>query len=380
MTKVFYWSPFLGWVATISAVKRSAESITKYSKNKYNIKIIDSIGEWDEFYKNEKNNLFIKLYNQSFFDKLPKGGFLKSRISYLIIFFYSFFKLLKIINKEKPDYLIIHLITSLPIFLSIFFNKNTKLILRISGYPNLHFLRLIFWKIFSSKIYKVTCPTLFTFNMIKNLDIFDDDKVILLRDPVVDMENIKDKREEKLEINNINKNNTIVSIGRLTKQKNFLFIINGFKKILTKYPYYKLIILGEGEQKDLILKEIERLNLQENIFCLGFKKNINNYLFNSSIFLSASYYEDPGFALLEACLNNITILSANTSGGPEEFLKHNKNSFIFQNNNIEDFMLKFEQLLNCSEQQLKKIKFNAKKIVLDYSKFRHFNQLKKILN
>ena len=380
MTKVFYWSPFLGWVATISAVKRSVESITKYSKNKYNIKIIDSIGEWDEFYKNEKKNLFIKLYNQSFFDKLPKGGFLKSRISYLIIFFYSFFKLLKIINKEKPDYLIIHLITSLPIFLSIFFNKNTKLILRISGYPNLHFLRLIFWKIFSSKIYKVTCPTLFTVNMIKNLNIFDDDKVILLRDPVVDMENIKNKREEKLEINNINKNNTIVSIGRLTKQKNFLFIINCFKKILTKYPYYKLIILGEGEQKDLILEEIEKLNLQENIFCLGFKKNINNYLFNSSIFLSASYYEDPGFALLEACLNNTTILSANTSGGPEEFLKHNKNSFIFQNNNIEDFMLKFEQLLNCSEQQLKKIKLNAKKIVLDYSKFRHFNQLKKILN
>lgn len=380
MTKVFYWSPFLGWVATISAVKRSAESIIKYSKNKYNIKIIDSIGEWDEFYKNEKNNLFVKLYNKSFFNKLPKGGFLKSRISYLIIFFYSFFKLLKITNKEKPDYLIIHLITSLPIFLSIFFNKNTKLILRISGYPNLHFLRLIFWKIFSSKIYKVTCPTLFTVNMIKNLNIFDDDKVILLRDPVVDMENIKNKREEKLEINNINKNNTIVSIGRLTKQKNFLFIINIFKKILTKYPYYKLIILGEGEQKDLILKEIEKFNLQENIFCLGFKKNINNYLFNSSIFLSASYYEDPGFALLEACLNNTTILSANTSGGPEEFLKHNKNSFIFQNNNIEDFMLKFEQLLNCSEQQLKKIKLNAKKIVLDYSKFRHFNQLKKILN
>jgi glycosyltransferase involved in cell wall biosynthesis len=380
MTKVFYWSPFLGWVATISAVKRSAESITKYSKNKYNIKIIDSIGEWDKFYKNEKNNLFIKLYNQSFFDKLPKGGFLKSRISYLIIFFYSFFKLIKIINKEKPDYLIIHLITSLPIFLSIFFNKNTKLILRISGYPNLHFLRLIFWKIFSSKIYKVTCPTLFTVNMIKNLNIFDDDKVILLRDPVVDMENIKSKREEKLEINNINKNNTIVSIGRLTKQKNFLFIINGFKKILAKYPYYKLIILGEGEQKDLILKEIEKLNLQENIFCLGFKKNINNYLFNSSIFLSASYYEDPGFALLEACLNNTIILSANTSGGPEEFLKHNKNSFIFQNNNIEDFILKFEQLLNSSEQQLKKIKLNAKKIVLDYSKFRHFHQLKKILN
>ena len=379
MTKVFYWSPFLGWVATISAVKRSAESIIKYSKNKYNIKIIDSIGEWNKFYGNEKSNLFIKLYNQSFFDKVPKGGFVKSRISYLIIFFYSFFKLAKIINKEKPDYFIIHLITSLPIILSFFFNKNTKLILRISGYPNLHFLRLIFWKIFSSKIYLVTCPTLFTVNMIKNLKIFDDNKVILLRDPVIDMENIKNKREESLGINYINKNNTIISIGRLTRQKNFLFIINAFQKLLIKYPSYKLIIIGEGEQEDLLLKQIKKLNLQEYIIFLGFKKNVNNYLFNSSIFLSASYYEDPGFALLEACLNNAIILSANTSGGPEEFLKHNENCFIFQNNNIEDFMSKFDQLINCSDEKIKKIRLNAKRIVLNYSKFRHYNQIKKIL-
>lgn len=379
MTKVFYWSPFLGWVATISAVKRSADSIIKYSKNKYNIKIIDSIGEWNKFYGNEKSNLFIKLYNQSFFDKVPKGGFVKSRISYLIIFFYSFFKLIKIINKEKPDYFIAHLITSLPIILSFFFNKNTKLILRISGYPNLHFLRLIFWKIFSSKIYLVTCPTLFTVNMIKNLKIFDDNKVILLRDPVIDMENIKNKREESLGINYTNKNNTIISIGRLTRQKNFLFIINAFQKLLIKYPSYKLIILGEGEQEDLLLEKIKKLNLQEYITFLGFKKNVNNFLFNSSIFLSASYYEDPGFALLEACLNNVIILSANTSGGPEEFLKHNENCFIFQNNNIKDFMSKFDQLINCSDEKIKKIRLNAKRIVTNYSKFRHYNQIKKIL-
>lgn len=137
--------------------------------------------------------------------------------------------------------------------------------------------------------------------------------------------------------------------------------------------------MGEGEQEDLLLKQIKKLNLQEYIIFLGFKKNVNNYLFNSSIFLSASYYEDPGFALLEACLNNAIILSANTSGGPEEFLKHNENCFIFQNNNIEDFMSKFDQLINCSDEKIKKIRLNAKRIVLNYSKFRHYNQIKKIL-
>lgn len=114
-----------------------------------------------------------------------------------------------------------------------------------------------------------------------------------------------------------------------------------------------MIILGVGEQENLLLKQIKKLNLEEHIIFLGFKKNVNNYLFNSSIFLSASYYEDPGFALLEACLNNTIILSANTLGGPEEFLKHNKNCFIFENNNIEDFISKFDQLINCSDEKKK---------------------------
>ena len=51
--KIFYWSPFISKVATVSSVIRSAESILKYSKSKENINvaIIDAIGEWTNYRK-----------------------------------------------------------------------------------------------------------------------------------------------------------------------------------------------------------------------------------------------------------------------------------------------------------------------------------------
>ena len=126
--KIFYWSPFFSNVATIKAVTRSAVSLIKFPNDKkYKVSLIDAIGEWEQNEDIIKNKIsVIKLSDTNLKNYLPKGGFLKSRISYLAIFFWNFFKLKNLINKEVPDYLIIHLMTSLPIFLTTFFNSKTK--------------------------------------------------------------------------------------------------------------------------------------------------------------------------------------------------------------------------------------------------------------
>ena len=136
--KIFYWAPWIGKVGSVKSVMNSANILEKYSKNQIKTKIIDAVGEWKEF-KNDYR--YIDLSNLKIYKFLPKRGFFNSRISYLLIFIFSFFPLLNLIKKEKPDYLIIHLITSLPLFLKVFFNLNTKIILRISGYPKMNFFR-----------------------------------------------------------------------------------------------------------------------------------------------------------------------------------------------------------------------------------------------
>ena len=66
--KVFYWSPFFTKIATIQAVIKSAESLVDYEKkNKYDVSIIDAIGEWEEYKKTiDKRVNIIKILLKSF--------------------------------------------------------------------------------------------------------------------------------------------------------------------------------------------------------------------------------------------------------------------------------------------------------------------------
>ena len=91
---IYYWSPCLAKIATIKATINSAISLAKYSKM-YEIKIIDVCGEWSK-HKNYLLSQNIKLVNLTFnyYNFLPKNGFIKSRISNLIIILISIIPLI----------------------------------------------------------------------------------------------------------------------------------------------------------------------------------------------------------------------------------------------------------------------------------------------
>ena len=308
--KIYYWSPFFTNIATIKAVIRSAESLVKFSKKqKYNVSLVDAIGEWDE-YKNiiDKKIKIIKLSKIKLKDYIPKNSFLKSRLSYIIIFFWNFFKLKSLINNNKPDFLIIHLMTSLPIFLSLFLSEDTKIILRISGLPKVNLLRHLFWKIFANRIYKVTCPTKSTYDYIRKKKIFREEKMEVLCDPIIDLKEYRLKKIEKFNFEELKNKKYIIGIGRLTKQKNFELIINFFKKIFNTYPNLNLVIIGEGEKKTKLKKMSIKLGIEKRIYFLGYQKNVFKYLTRAECFILTSLWEDPGFVLVEAALAGVPIM------------------------------------------------------------------------
>ncbi len=378
--KIFYWSPFFSNVATIKAVTRSAVSLIKFPNDKkYKVSLIDAIGEWEQNEDIIKNKIsVIKLSDTNLKNYLPKGGFLKSRISYLAIFFWNFFKLKNLINKEVPDYLIIHLMTSLPIFLTTFFNPKTKVILRISGLPKINIIRYLFWKIYAKKIYKVTCPTKKTYNFLIKNKIFDKQKIFILSDPIIDMKEFSLKKKEGNNFVSPIKQKYLISIGRLTKQKNFKLLINFFNKLSNKYPEYELVIIGEGED-ELKLKNLSRkLNIEKKVHFLGYQKNIFKYLKNAECFILTSLWEDPGFVIVEAALSNVPIISSDCPNGPEEIIR--KNGYLFQNNNLENLLKKFDEFLSTNKDLIYKNKLALKKRIKKFSMFQHYKKLKEIIN
>ena len=376
--KVFYWSPYTSKVATIRAVLNSASGLVKYSKGEVQSKIIDAFGEWKEHLTEIKKNgiEYSLLIDSKKFINKNKTGYLKSRFYYFLIFIRCFYPLKKLIEKEKPNYLIIHLITSLPLFLNLIFKFKTKIILRISGMPKMNMLRKFFWKIVVKKIHLVTCPTEATRLDIINLNICDEKKIVVLKDPIINVKKVvydKNNIEEKIKYKDY-----YLSIGRLTKQKNFVFLVKAFYEFLKK-SNEKLIIIGEGEQKYEIEKFIEKNNLKNNIILLNYKKNIFPFIKNSKCFILSSLWEDPGFVIVENAFCNIPIISSNCKNGPSEILLEGQGGFLFNTNSSKDFLLKINEFENCDKEILKNMVYRTKKNIKDFSIFSHFINLKKII-
>ena len=379
--KIFYWGPFLTPIATPKAIVNSAKALQNYGKS-YECSIINFFGEFNKFQKDleNKNINLINFFNNKLINFLPKHGKLQSRLSFILIFVLSFFPLKKIIDKQKPDFLIIHLITSLPLFLLIIFKFETRFILRISGLPKLGILRKFLWKKAFSKIYMVTCPTISTANYIKSLGIVDKGKIKTLYDPIIEINKISLQKQQQLDLP-FEKAKYFIAVGRLTRQKNFLMLCKAVKKLILNFPDFILVIAGDGEDKNKILSYIEKNSLEKNIFLIGYIKNIFPYINASQGFILSSLWEDPGFVLIEAGACKIPVFSSDCLEGPKEIIKDNVNGILFKSNDLNDFVKNFDRfnsIINNKDLK-KKLILNNLILTKKFSLFIHYLKLDKIL-
>ena len=379
--KIYYWSPHLVDIATPKAVINSAHGIQRYSKC-FKSSIINFFGEFSVFQKQSKFQQlnYINFYSEKIIKLLPKYGWFQSRLAFVIIFILAFAPLKNLIKKDKPDYLVIHLITSLPLFLLLIFNFHTKFILRISGKPRLNILRKFLWKLSLKKIYMVTCPTINTLNYLKSLNIVDDVKLKLLYDPILSIKNISCKTISKNNSNNPAFKNYFFSAGRLTYQKNFLFLCKVFAKLTKKYPEEKLIIAGDGEDKSKILSFIKKNKLENNIILVGYLNNIQFYMKNAKCFILSSLWEDPGFVLAEAAAARLLTISSDCDSGPKELIEDNVNGILFLSNNSQSLFSKIEKSIFLHEKKINKMIYENLKRSKKFTFFSHSQMLIRLLS
>ena len=388
MHKIFYWSPFTtSKVATVKAVINSAESLNKFfKKDHFEISIIDAVHEWKEFEDeiNEKKIDLIYLNKNSFLNSFKKDGFLRSRFAYFYIFFKSFFPLLKILQNKKPDYLIIHLITSLPLFLFIFKNFKSKLILRISGLPKMTFFRKLLWKLAVKNVYKITCPTYGTFQDLSKFD-FLREKLFVLNDPIININEIQKFRKKEITINKdlnyiVSNKKFLLSIGRFSKQKNFLFYLKCIPEILKLDKELYFLFIGQGEDKNKFLEISKKLNISDRIFIIDHTKNVHYFMKKAYALVLPSLWEDPGFVLVEAGYNGCQVISSNCPNGPTEIVGKD-GGYLFESNSKKSLIKTISIFLKDSEKNKLSKKINLKKRLKKFTSFYHASNLKnKVLN
>ena len=377
--RIFYWSPCLNPVGTVKSTLNSAVSAVQYGSNFFDVTLINACGEWDEYLDYFKEN-HVKIINfkYKFFKYLPKHGYIQSRFSYIIIFLFCFFPLIKLIKSNKPEFFIAHLITSLPLTIMNLLKTDTKFILRISGMPKLNLIRRSFWKIISTKLYMVTSPSIELMNKLININLFDQNKISFLPDAIIDIKQFIFKKNSEIQnFQTFDKKRLIFAAGRLTKQKNFSYLIDEFSTFLQNNKDFILLILGDGEERSKLEKQIIKKKLQTNVYLIGHVNNVFKYFKKGEVFVLSSLWEEVGFVMVEAALTNLFVISSNCPNGPKEFLSNGRYGILFENNKqgeLSNGLIKYTDL-----KDLKKHKFEIKKNTKQYTKYRHFLKLKNIL-
>ena len=375
--EIYYWSPFLGRVATIRSVINSMIGLKRNYGKHYKINLVNCFGEWNSFssrLKKEKINV-INLQKKINLN-IDLHGFLISRLIYFFSLIISYNKLKNLLIQKRPNFLIVHLLTYIPFIIYLNNDIKTKLILRISGKPKLNLFRSLLWKISNKNISIVFCPTIETMNYLKSKKIFDKKKLKFLPDPVIFEEDIKRLSKEKNHFK-LDNHSFFLSIGRLTKQKNHELLVNLYKKYEIKE---KLLIIGDGELKDYLVKMIHKLKLEKKIFLLNYRKNIFYYIKRAKAVIVTSLWEDPGFVMIESAYSKKLVISSNCPSGPKEFIGKNKGGFLFSSDSIISLKNSIKSFSRMNKDNLNKKILYAKKKSKIYTIENHSKMINRYLN
>ena len=198
----------------------------------------------------------------------------------------------------------------------------------------------------------------------KELDTKFGIKALVIYNPLNKNEVIK-KSKERVSLKFFKgKFTKIITIGRLVDQKDHITMLKAIN--LIKDDNIKLLIIGVGKNKSLLIKYINENKLSSKVKILPFKRNPYKYLILSDIFLFTSMFEGLPNVLLEAqCLKKF-IISTNCPTGPKEILLNGKAGDIVP---IRDYKKISERIKSYD---IKK-KSYEKKILLGYRNLDRFD-------
>tara|TARA_B100000989_G_scaffold277021_1_gene237669 strand:- start:18 stop:1103 length:1086 start_codon:yes stop_codon:yes gene_type:complete len=335
-------------------VEKNLFYITNYIQSKFkNVYLITA----DKIKRNTfGKNVKLVMPNSAYFNN--KNRFFKS-----IICFYLLLK-----NFKKRDILIFSLQSN---FFAIIFSKifNAKVIIRLNTSTE-KYISNIFKKILFKYLYGLADEIIvnshdFKINLYKNFYL--NSKVIL--NPIK-----RNNARKKVDFFKNFKELKIISIGRLTNQKNQIILLKALN--LLKYRFkvkFKLYLIGKGYNYGLLKNFIFENKLQKNIKLAGYKKNASNYIQSSDLFILSSNYEGLPNTLIEAQVACVPVISSNCPTGPKEILMNGRLGDLFSPGDYKNLCKKIYNYYR-NRKLLKKKSILAKKYLYRFDYHKNLNK------
>lgn len=127
--------------------------------------------------------------------------------------------------------------------------------------------------------------------------------------------------------------NIILSIGRLVPWKGFRMLIKIMPQLLNVNQFTRLVIIGDGPDKEVLVSMIRNTNLDKKVILTGkkLKEELAVYLAAADMFILNSGYEGFSHQILEAMACGVPVV-ASAVGGNKEVIIQGENGFLVRYN------------------------------------------------
>lgn len=153
--------------------------------------------------------------------------------------------------------------------------------------------------------------------------------------PMPELEDSSEKEKERW----------LVTVGKLTFRKGMDSLARIAIKVLKKYPDWKWLVIGDGEEFDFLRNIIQKNHLENQLILTGKKDNVYNYLEKASIYVMTSRTEGLPMCLLEAKAFRLPSVSFDILTGPNEIIEHGKNGYLIPPFDCQDMTEKLMLLM-----------------------------------
>ncbi|MBI3026862.1 glycosyltransferase family 4 protein [Candidatus Woesearchaeota archaeon] len=276
-------------------------------------------------------------YDGGVLENLKKSFLAKIQVPFLLISEYR--HIIKITKKEKIDFIHAHWIVPQG-FIAALIKKTCKLPFISTAhaadvFTPKNYITKMFARFAVKNSSYVTSNSSFTKSSI--LQICRNAQVNVI--PMgVDLSSFNPKKKNTSLKKQLGiKNKFILFVGRLVEKKGVEYLIKSMPIILSKMPKSKLVIIGDGPEKERLVNLTEELNLKSNVEFLGklTNKDLPKFYASADVFVGPSIVtkngdtEGLGVVFLEAIASGTCVLGSNVGGIPD-IIKHKKTGILVE--------------------------------------------------
>lgn len=161
-------------------------------------------------------------------------------------------------------------------------------------------------------------------------------------------------------------NKRVIAVGRYTFQKGFERLVDAWHLLASRFPDWKLDIIGDGEERPLLEQRIRSYGLERQVTLTRPTQEIGKVYQEASILASSSRYEGLPMVLLEAQAFGLPIVAFQCKCGPKDIVSDGINGYLVPEGDIAGMSQRLEILMK-DEALRKRMGLKAKESALRFN-------------